>query len=191
MAKIKTIEIVDIENVRQEKLRYQKNTLAYGLGFGGILFSIIAAFIELNTMKPNYLTLIYILLNIVVLLFGFLSCENLKNYQKKYSYVMFGFAVVQVARIFWYPLQFIRQWNNYKDTSNDSIAQKYFSEQVYLNNAEKHGYMPQNGALRGIVCIVFALISALFFAFSGYFGFIKARKLEKYLESINVDFKKR
>lgn len=197
MAKVKTIEIVDIENVRQEKLRYQKNTLAYGLGFGGLLFSIVAAFIELNTMKPNYLTMIYILLNIVILLFGFLSCENLKGYQKKYSYVMFGFAVVQIARIFWYPLGFIRHWNKYKDmlkngdTTAEVYAQKYFSPQVYTTSSSKRGYMGTNGSLRGIVCIIFAIISAVFFAFSGYVGFIKAQKLEKYLTSINVDFKKR
>lgn len=197
MAKVKTIEIVDIENVRQEKLRYQKNTLAYFLGFGGIIFSIVAAFIELNTMKPNYLTMIYILLNIVVLLFGFLSCENLKQYQRRYSYVMFGFAVLEILRIFWYPLLFIRKWSHYKkmisngDESANAYVQKYFSPQVYTTSPDNRGYMGTNGTLRGIVCIILIIISAVFFAFSGYVGYIKSKQLEKYLESINVDFKKR
>ena len=189
MAKIQTIEIVDIENVRNEKLRYQKNTLAYFLGFGGIIFSVVAAFIELNTMKPNYLTMFYILLNIVILLFGFLSCENIKGYRKGYAFVMFAFAGVNVLRMFGYPLTFITKWNKYK--GDNLHLSKYYSEQVYLADVTRKGFLPQNGIFRGVLCIFLLVISAVFFSFAGYVGYHKAHKLEKYLSTINVDIKKR
>ena len=71
MAKVKTIEIIDIEAVRNEKLRYQTNKLAYYLGLFACVVSIFAGFIGLNTIKASGITVVKILLNIVILLFGF------------------------------------------------------------------------------------------------------------------------
>lgn len=197
MAKVKTIEIVDIENVREEKLRYQKNSLAYMLGFIGILLSAASALICLNTMKPNFLTIVKILMNVVLLLFGFLSCEKVKNYSKKFSLVMFVFGAASVLRIFWMPLQMIVQWSNAntKTTDKDSMTtylKKYFSEQVYNGDlASKKGFLPRNAAFRGVLCMILLIGSALAYFFSGYVGYLKANKLEKHLKSINVDFNKR
>lgn len=192
MAKVKTIEIVDIENVRNEKLRYQKNSLAYALGFLGIGLSLIAAFIALNTYKLGYLTIVKILLNVVVFLFGFLSCEKVKAYNKSYAYVFFGFAALSILRIFWVPLGIMRAWNDFEKTADAKKASEKFYEQI-INGQDKvkKGYLSADGNLRGTLCIIFLVGSAIAFGFAGYVGYSKARKLEKYLESINVDFNKR
>ncbi|MGM9971719.1 MAG: hypothetical protein ACI35W_04860 [Anaeroplasmataceae bacterium] len=205
MAKVKTIEIVDIENVRNEKLRYQKNTLAYLLGFLGIALTLIAAFIALNTYKLNSLTIVKILMNVVIFLFGFLSCEKVKAYDKKYAYVLFGFAAVSILRIFWVPLQIMRHWGDYEkavaaaNAAGDAEAARkaadnaltYFYPQIINPTKQTKGYLAADGYLRATLCIIFLVGSAVAFAFAGYVGYSKARKLEKYLESINVDFNRR
>lgn len=188
MAKIKTIDIVDVENVRNEKLRYQKNSLAYMLGLLGICFSILNAFLALNTYYLGVLTIVKILMNIVIFLFGFLSCEKVKAYNKNYAYVFFGFAGISVLRIFWVPLLTIVNWKKYKNGNNDGSM---FYEQMLNPDKQKKGYLISDGTLRGTLCIILLLCSAIAFAFAGYVGYHKARRLEKYLESINVDFHKR
>ncbi len=189
MAKIKTIEIVDIENVRNEKLRYQKNTLAYLLGFLGIILTLLNAFIALNTYKLGSLTIVKILMNVVIFLFGFLSCEKVKAYNKTYAYVLFGFAGISVLRIFWVPFKMISDWKKCKNDPSSPLRSNFYEQMN--NGGSKRGYLKADGTLRGVLCIIFLVGSAVAFAFAGYVGYTRARKLEKYLESINVDFNKR
>ncbi len=188
MAKIKTIEIVDIENVRNEKLRYQNNTLAYWLGLLACFVSIFAGIVGLNTMKASYLTVVKILINVVILLVGFASAENIKHYSQKASYVFFTFAVVNVLRIFWYPVQMIKWYKKYQDKGDTDILNKHFSKVVQPGKADAtRGYLPANGYFRACFMIILLVLSSVLFAFAGYIGLVKTLKLKKYLKSINVE----
>ncbi len=198
MSKIQTIEILDIENVKIEKMRYQKNSLGYILGFGGIIFSVLASFIALNSMRPGYVTIIKILMNVFILLFGFLTCEKVKAYKKEYSFVMFGFAIVCVLRIFWVPLQLITAWGDYKKgaelASTDSVRSKALiskAEKILgnsmISNSKTNAYLGQSGYLRAALCIILLLTAASFFAISGYVSYSKTTKLNKYLNNLESD----
>ena len=64
-----------------EMMRYRDNSLSYKLGLGGLAFSVLAAFFCLNGFNPtSFTTLIAIMLNIVILLGGFLGIEKTKSY---------------------------------------------------------------------------------------------------------------
>ena len=192
MAKVKTIEIVDIENVRNEKLRYQNNSLAYWLGLLACLISVFAGIVGLNTMKPGAITIVKILLNVVILLIGFACAENIKHYSAKSSYVYFGFGMACFLRIFWFPLQMIKWWRKYQNSGDQTVLSKHFSKLVYgdksaISNIDSvRGYFPQSGYFRGILMIILLVVSGLLFAFSGYIGLIKTNKLKRYLKSIDV-----
>lgn len=188
MAKIKTIEIVDIENVRNEKLRYQNNTLAYWLGLLACFVSIFAGIVGLNTMKASYWTVIKILINVVILLVGFASAENIKHYSQKASYVFFMFAFVNILRIFWFPVLMIKWYKEYQDAGDKSILTEHFSKVVLPGNEDSaRGYLPSNGYFRATFMIVLLILSSILFAFAGYVGLVKTLKLKRYLKSINVE----
>ena len=79
----------EYENLQLEKMRYNNNSISYKLGLGGIVLSLVAMFIGLNSVAPSsILTLFIVLINILVFLFGFLSSEKVKTYSKKYSFYM-------------------------------------------------------------------------------------------------------
>ncbi|MDE7100786.1 MAG: hypothetical protein K2O05_02925, partial [Anaeroplasmataceae bacterium] len=80
----------DEKNIQGQMLRYRTNSLSYKLGMGGILLSLFAAFISLNSLAWNVSVIVKILGNIVILLFGFLSIEKVKSYSREYSFVLCG-----------------------------------------------------------------------------------------------------
>lgn len=180
MAKVKTIEIVDLENVRKEKLRYQKNSLAYGLCMLGCFLSLMAGFIGLNTVNPNGITTIKIFLNIAILLFGFSSAERIKNYRTSASIVCFVFAGIDFLRIFWMPFNMIKWYDDGKDSKFCSV--------VTDPKDTGRGWLPASGTFRAIFMIIFLISSALAFAFAGYVGLSRSNKLHAYLKSINVEY---
>lgn len=62
----------EYENLQLEKMRYNNNSISYKLGLGGIVLSLVAMFIGLNSVAPSsILTLFIVLINILVFLFGF------------------------------------------------------------------------------------------------------------------------
>ena len=104
-----------------EMMRYRENSLSYKLGMAGIGCSVLACFFCLNAFNPkNVTTLLAIMLNIVVLLGGFLSVEKSKSYSMKGSIALIVFGGVCVARIFWIPLLLIIHYNAYKADNNPS-----------------------------------------------------------------------
>lgn len=186
MAKVKTIEIVDIENVRKEKLRYQKNGLAYGLGMLGCLFSLLACFIGLNTVKPSNVTPLKIFMNIAILLFGFSSAENVKKYKTSASIIFFVFAGISFLRIFWFPLNIFRWYND--GSMGKFSAVVYKSVESGVNTDTIRGWLSHSGAFRGILMLIFLVMSAISYAFAGYIGLSRSNKLHAYLRSINVKY---
>lgn len=187
MAKVKTIEIIDIENVRKEKLRYQKNNLAYGLCMLGCLVSLLAGFVGLNTVKATPITALKIFMNIVILLFGFSSAEQVKKYKTSASIICFVFAGVCVVRMFWFPINMIRWYNGNKMEKFSSIV--YKSGSLSGNNPDaSRGWLSSSGVFRGILMIVFLILASLSYAFAGYVGLSRSNKLHAYLKEINVAY---
>ena len=91
-----------------EMMRYRENSLSYKLGMGGIGASVLACFLCLNAFNPvNFATLIAIMLNIVILLGGFLCIEKAKSYSFSGSVALIVFGGVCIGRIFWIPVFYL------------------------------------------------------------------------------------
>jgi len=190
-----------------EMMRYRPNGLSYKLGFGGIAFSLLGAFICLNSFNPQTaITILKILLNIAILLVGFLCCEQAKAYSKKGSLTLVVIGGVCIARMFWIPLQlminfggYITAFNARKAVNPESTEYANFTAEMakYSSSLGKTittGYeggqatawYTSNGYVRGVLAMVFLAIAAAFFITAGVIGYIRAKKLHTYLESINA-----
>ena len=60
----------EYENLQLEKMRYNNNSISYKLGLGGIVLSLVAMFIGLNSVAPSsILTLFIVLISIFIWFF--------------------------------------------------------------------------------------------------------------------------
>jgi hypothetical protein len=167
-----------------EMMRYRDNSLSYKLGLGAIACSMLAGFICLNSFDPSYfMTLFAILLNIVLLLGGFLAVEKTRAYSFKASVGMIVFGVVCGLRIIWIPLNIIIQYNQWLSTGDDA-AYMYLGRTITTNNYNQLTYLPQSGVFRGVIAIVFLVAAAAMFIVAGYLGMVRSRRLTTYLNSI-------
>lgn len=199
------------KNLELEKMRYNNNSLSYKLGYCGIACSVIAAFIALNSFgSSDASTMVKILMNIVILLVGFLATEKVKVYKKEYSYVMCTLGGVCFARIFWVPLQLFIYYNKFINaidpTNNNSFTaakEKYGSKLGATiigkwNDATFNddgnlltegyrtatGYLTMNGNIRAIIILVFLALAGVSFIASGIINIHKSNKLNNYLVEI-------
>lgn len=183
-----------------EMMRYRDNKLSYGLGFGAIAFSVLAAFINLNSMCPKTIQVILcIILNIVILLFGFLSVERTKAYSKQGSIALIVLGGINIAQIFWLPLTIITTYNKWLSILNSGDAEAatkastYARDNVgaviYEGNTNSVHWLATNGNFRGILAIVFLGCGAALFIVAGIFGIKRSNKLNKYLDSLKVEKK--
>lgn len=169
-----------------EMMRYRANGLSYKLGLGGLAFSVLAAFLSLNAFNPTNISVILkILLNIAILLIGFLACEKTKTYSKQGSISMVVIGAVCFARIFWIPLNLIIDYNAWKAGKSNGD----FLGAVIKNSKADEGnkliaYLPQDGNFRGIFAITCLVLAALLFIIAGITGYMRAKKLSTYLESL-------
>ena len=97
------------KNIRLDRMRYTKNTLSSGLALLAILFDVFFFISIYETDVGNYYYNILIgasiLYNLVFLLAAFLCSEGVKNYKLGYSYLMIVLGVIQLIRIFIYPMR--------------------------------------------------------------------------------------
>lgn len=192
-------EMSDLEfgKNKLEMMRYRANGLSYMLGFGGIAFSVLAAFICLNSFNPNsVLAIIKILMNVFILLFGFLCCEKAKAYSRQGSIMLIGLGGVCILRIFWVPLQLMINFNKYItaldkgegiETLNKykNILGKTITSYYEGDNSIR--WLTANGNFRGIIAIIFLCIAAAFFITAGLVGVIRSKQLTTYLDSLKEE----
>lgn len=188
---------------KKEMMRYRANSLSYWLGFGAIGFSVFASFICLNSFAPKtVLVVVKILLNIIILLFGFLSCEKAKAYSKNSSIALIAIGGVCVLRIFWVPLQLMIYFNKFipaqedllKDASNEEASKivreckDYLGQTItdyYQGDSLSVHWLPANGNFRAILAIVLLACAAALFISAGVIGLIRSKKLSSYMSSLN------
>ena len=99
-------QMSDLEHDKNqlEMMRYRENHLSYNIGIIGIFASLLACFISLNSTNPiTAVVVIKVLLNIIILLGGFLCIEKAKAYSKQGSIGLIVFGGICFARIFWIP----------------------------------------------------------------------------------------
>lgn len=173
----------DQSDMQGEMMRYRTNSSSYKYGMLAIAFSVLAAFISLNSIKwTTFDVIIKILGNIVILLFGFLSVEKVKAYNKTYSYVLMAFGAVCVGRIFWFPLMLITDYTAY--LANNLETGRLGA--TIVGDAMSNAYLPQSGYVRAIIAIVFLVLSAFFFILSGVIAYIKSVRYQQYMQGKDI-----
>ena len=173
----------DQSDMQGEMMRYRTNSSSYKYGMLAIAFSVLAAFISLNSIKwTTFDVIIKILGNIVILLFGFLSVEKVKAYNKSYSYVLMAFGAVCIGRIFWFPLMLITDYTAY--LANNLETGRLGA--TIVGDAMANSYLPQSGYVRAIIAIVFLSLSAASFLVSGITAYFKANKYQEYMQGKDV-----
>lgn len=157
-------------NIKLDLMRYRNNSLSYMLGLLALITSIVAAFIGLNSLAYNFSTLIKILMNIAILLFGFLFAEQTKTYSKQGSLCLIALGIISALRTLWAPRILLfgtaEQWGK------------------VITNPANVNWLPADAQFRGILALILLIITALAFVSAGVIGYIKATKLENYMESI-------
>ena len=172
-----------------EMLRYRNNRLAYSLGLGGVAASLFAAFICMNSMNPSNFSVIFkIILNVFILLFGFLCCEKAKTYQVRGSFYLIGLGVLCLLRILWIPLQLITKYADFQaaeaagDTAKVAELEAYLGSPITKGN--QNAWLPSAGDVRGYIAIGLLVVAGVLMIVGGVLGFMKAKKLAAYLDSL-------
>ncbi len=190
-------QMSDLEHDKNqlEMMRYRENRLSYNIGIIGIFASLIACFVCLNSTNPiTAVVVVKVLLNIVILLGGFLCIEKAKAYSKNGSIALMVFGGICFARIFWIPLQLLKYFPMYKDfinkASTDTSWEKYLGKTItsaYVEGGGSYKWLPADGTFRAILAIVLLLVAAGTFIAAGVIGFIRSKKLNTYLDSLKVN----
>lgn len=94
--------------MKVELMRYKNDSLSFYMNILAIVFNVVFLLCIMANLSitGNYITGIDALVNIVFMLFAFLTAEKVKAYLPKWGFVSAGLAVVQVARIFLVALPF-------------------------------------------------------------------------------------
>lgn len=97
------------KTIQLDRMRYTKNTFSSGFALLAILFDV-CFFIsvygsDVGSWYYNILIGASILYNLIFMLAAFLSSEGVKNYKIGYSYLMIALGVIQIIRIFIYPMK--------------------------------------------------------------------------------------
>ena len=99
----------DERTTRLDRMRFTKNTLSSNLALLAIIFDV-CFFISIyeSDVGSWYYTILVggsILYNLIFMLAAFLSSEGIKNYKIGYSYLMIVLGIIQIVRIFIYPVK--------------------------------------------------------------------------------------
>jgi len=159
---------VNQQIVADDILRYKRNKFAQwlailGLVFNCLYFCILYAIPDETSWK---LTLgISVVLTLVLLLAIFLSSEGVKGYNKKFSIVLLVIAAFQILRIFYYPM------NGLKNKTLVGIG--YF------------GIYPKDSSFFFTMMLIWLVASAACLIASAVIGWIYAVRLEKFQKKLD------
>ena len=155
------------KSIRLDRMRYTKNTLASTLAILAILFDVFyfISIYESNVGSWYYNILIgaSILYNLVFMLAAFLSSEGIKNYKIGYSYVMIVLGILQVVRIFIYPMR-----------AHAAVVTIQQQEVVVMENRQF------------VFCVIWLLASAACLIVGAVVGMIRSRQLQAHIASLNA-----
>lgn len=162
----------------------------------------LGAFICLNSMNPDNAQVIFIiLLNVVILLGGFLASEKIKAYNIGGAYAQLVFGAICVGRIFYIPLILVIKYSQFMSAieyNEEAKAWGVVNKEVYDASAPYLGatirskyegnvanaFLPSSGYFRGFTAMAFFALAALCFFAAAIIGIKRAKTLDAYMESI-------
>ena len=94
--------------IRRDRMRFVKNSMCANLCYLGLLFDVFYFVLLYRSDVGTYYYTIQIggsiVYNLLFLLIVFLSSEEVKNYNKNYSYILLAVGAMQIVRIFVIPM---------------------------------------------------------------------------------------
>ncbi len=95
--------------IRRDRMRFIKNSICSRLTILAIVFDVLY-FVniyqsDVGTYYYTYMIGISVVYNLIFMLAAFLSSEGVKNYMKNYTYPLIILGVIQIARIFIFPMK--------------------------------------------------------------------------------------
>ena len=94
--------------IQRDRMRFVKNTMCANLCYLGLLFDVFYFVLLYRSDVGTYNYTIQIggsiVYNLLFLLIVFLSSEEVKNYNKSYSYILLAVGAMQIVRIFVIPM---------------------------------------------------------------------------------------
>ena len=99
----------DENMIKRDRMRFIKNSQSANLCYLAILFNVFY-FVsiyksDVGSYYYNILIGVSIVYNLIFMLAAFLSSEEVKNYNKKYSYLLIVVGILQICRIFIIPMR--------------------------------------------------------------------------------------
>lgn len=160
--------------LQNDILRYKKNSLPaklalFGLVFNVLYFCLLYGFKNPTDAQANaswFVTILIagsVLLTLVMLLVNFLASEGIKSYKKGYCIILLVLAIIQIARIFIYPIYVLQ---------HTEFSLTYF----WIRTG--------SSTFPGIMMIVWLCASAVCLIASSIVGFINCTKRERHIASI-------
>lgn len=163
--------------IANDLMRYKRNKLSGNLALLALVFMCIYFMFVYKQVAGNsktlfengkpvytYLNGISVILNLVLLLAIFLSSEELKGYNKKFCYVVWVIAAVQILRIFGYPTSTLTTKLSNGRTIIDAGTYTLF-----------------------VICLVASAACLVAAGVIGYISSIRLEKFKKDLENGEVD----
>ena len=157
----------DEKTIRLDRMRYTKNSAASGLALAAILFDVFyfISIYESNVGSWYYNILMgaSILYNLVFMLAAFLSSEGIKNYKIGYGYAMIVLGVLQIVRIFIYPVKAHGAVVTISDQAVTVMQNRQF-----------------------VFCVVWLVASAACLIVGAVVGMIRSRQLAAHIASLEA-----
>ena len=99
---------MDKDRIKLDRMRYVKDNMPSNFAILAIVFDVLYFVLIYkinNEFFYNFLIGVSIIVNLLFMLFGFWSSIEVKNYHGKFGYFMIALGVVQIIRIFIYPVK--------------------------------------------------------------------------------------
>lgn len=152
--------------IKHDIMRYKKNKLAANLALLGIVFAcayfiVLYAQVKNNNFYYKWSIAFDVIYNLFFLLFVFLFSEQVKNYNRKMFVVQMIVGALQIARIFWLPLEGIM--NTYASGAGDVTVI----------------------SVPTFICMtVFLALSGAFVIASAVIGYIRSKEVESFTQQL-------
>lgn len=163
--------------IQHDILRYKKNKLASLLAILGLVFSALYFMIVYALNTDSFYTIfsgLSVIVTLMVLLIAFYSSESVKNYKKTFCIALLVLAVVEILRIFYFPLKVIN-WDG------KLLSDKVGTEAKYIVFYFTVGLTPK---VCGTLLIIYLIASAACFVGAAVTGYLTATKLEKHVKAV-------
>ncbi len=99
----------DVQTIQKDRLRYTKDKFSSMMALLAIVFDCLYFVSIYQSDVGNYYYTwvigVSVVYNLVFLLAAFLASESVKNRRTGYSPVLIVLGIIQIARVFWLPMQ--------------------------------------------------------------------------------------